>query len=58
MKVARDFMKKTKPKTGYNSVQIVPLVNGRRDWNTESIRWLGVTTNVPRPTWVRGQGVK
>lgn len=58
MKVANDFMKKTPPKTEYDSVQILPLVRGQRDWNTESMRWLGVTTNVRRPTWVRGQGVK
>lgn len=58
MKTARAFMKANPPKSEYDSVQILPLVNGRRDWNTESIRWLGVTTNVRRPAWVRGQGIK
>ena len=33
-------------------------MTGIRDWNTESIRWRGVTTNVPKPVWVRGQGIK
>ena len=58
MKIARDFMRETKPKSEYDSVQILPLVRGERDWNTESIRWLGITKNVRRPTWIRGQGIK
>jgi hypothetical protein len=58
MAAAKAYMSAHPPSDEYDSVQILPLKDGQRDWKTYSIRWVAKGLGTAKPGWRPGEGIR